>query len=99
MAFLAGQPTATGLRALVLGIGGGGDSLTAGRLCQLAVERARAADLETLNPGRPDEEALGVTYGGIDDLLEGRPVGEPAFTAVVDRYRRTEHRRRLPIAF
>ncbi|WP_269859533.1 ammonia-dependent NAD(+) synthetase [Streptomyces sp. RPT161] len=56
------------------------------------------ADLETLNPGRPDEEALGVTYDDIDDLLEGKPVDEPAYTAIVRRYRLTEHKRQLPIA-
>ncbi|MFC8013351.1 ammonia-dependent NAD(+) synthetase, partial [Streptomyces cinereoruber] len=43
VAFLAERLTSTGLRALVLGISGGVDSTTAGRLCQLAVERARAA--------------------------------------------------------
>lgn len=43
VAFLAERLTSTGLRSLVLGISGGVDSTTAGRLCQLAVERARAA--------------------------------------------------------
>ncbi len=43
VSFLAGQLSRTSLRALVLGISGGVDSSTAGRLCQLAVERARAA--------------------------------------------------------
>lgn len=56
------------------------------------------ADLETLNPGKPDEEALGVTYDDIDDFLEGKPVGEAAFAAIVGRYRLTEHKRQLPIA-
>lgn len=56
------------------------------------------ADLETLNPGRPDEEALGVAYDDIDDLLEGKPVDEAAFAAMVRRYRLTEHKRQLPIA-
>ncbi|MEU7607632.1 NAD(+) synthase, partial [Streptomyces sp. NPDC041003] len=56
------------------------------------------ADLETLKPGRPDEEALGVTYDDIDDLLEGKPVGEAAFAAITHRYRLTEHKRQLPIA-
>ncbi|MGV9562677.1 ammonia-dependent NAD(+) synthetase [Streptomyces sp. NPDC003480] len=56
------------------------------------------ADLESLNPGRPDEEALGVTYDGIDDFLEGKPVDEAVFAAIVRRYRLTEHKRHLPIA-
>jgi NAD+ synthase len=46
VAFLAERLTSTGLRSLVLGISGGVDSTTAGRLCQLAVERARAAGHE-----------------------------------------------------
>ncbi|MFD8562508.1 ammonia-dependent NAD(+) synthetase [Streptosporangium canum] len=62
------------------------------------VRKTPTADLETLNPGRPDEEALGVTYDDIDDLLEGKPVDEAAFEVIVRRYRLTEHKRRLPIA-
>jgi NAD+ synthase len=62
------------------------------------VTKTPTADLESLDPGRPDEEALGVTYDDIDDLLEGKPVGEAALAAVVRRYRLTEHKRRLPIA-
>ncbi|RVX46873.1 NAD+ synthase [Nonomuraea polychroma] len=61
------------------------------------IRKTPTADLETLNPGRPDEEALGVTYDDIDDLLEGKPVDEAAFAAIVRRYRLTEHKRQLPI--
>lgn len=42
MGFLVEQLTETGARGYVLGISGGIDSCTAGRLCQLAVERVRA---------------------------------------------------------
>lgn len=42
VAFLADYLGRSGTRALVLGISGGVDSTTAGRLCQLAVERVRA---------------------------------------------------------
>ncbi|MBC2908010.1 ammonia-dependent NAD(+) synthetase [Streptomyces cupreus] len=62
------------------------------------VRKTPTADLETLAPGRPDEEALGVTYDDIDDLLEGKPVDEAAHATIVRRYRLTEHKRRLPIA-
>lgn len=62
------------------------------------VEKTPTADLETLDPGKPDEEALGVTYDDIDDFLEGEPVDEAAYTAIVRRYRFTEHKRQLPIA-
>lgn len=46
VAFLTERLISTGLRSLVLGISGGVDSTTTGRLCQLAVERARAAGHE-----------------------------------------------------
>ncbi|MFG2817357.1 ammonia-dependent NAD(+) synthetase [Streptomyces sp. NPDC048410] len=62
------------------------------------VWKTPTADLETLDPGKADETALGVTYDDIDDLLEGKPVSEPAFTTIVDRYQRTEHKRQLPLA-
>ncbi|MFF8592421.1 ammonia-dependent NAD(+) synthetase [Streptomyces sp. NPDC015220] len=62
------------------------------------VGKVPTADLETLKPGLPDEEALGVTYDDIDDFLEGEPVGEAAYEAIVRRYRLTEHKRQLPIA-
>ncbi|MFF0383756.1 ammonia-dependent NAD(+) synthetase [Streptomyces sp. NPDC004673] len=62
------------------------------------VWKTPTADLETLDPGKADETALGVTYDDIDDLLEGKPVSEPAFTTIVDRYHRTEHKRQLPLA-
>ncbi|MER7968242.1 ammonia-dependent NAD(+) synthetase [Streptomyces sp. NPDC096080] len=62
------------------------------------VGKVPTADLETLNPGLPDEDALGVTYDHIDDFLEGRPVDGEAASAIVRRYRATEHKRRLPIA-
>ncbi|MFF8258978.1 ammonia-dependent NAD(+) synthetase [Streptomyces virginiae] len=56
------------------------------------------ADLETLKPGLADEEALGVTYDDIDDVLEGKPVDAAALGIIVNRYRATEHKRQLPIA-
>ncbi|MFD4742210.1 ammonia-dependent NAD(+) synthetase [Streptomyces virginiae] len=62
------------------------------------VHKTPTADLETLDPGKPDEDALGVTYDDIDDLLEGKPVEGTAFAAIVTRYRLTEHKRQLPIA-
>ncbi|MER5416170.1 ammonia-dependent NAD(+) synthetase [Streptomyces virginiae] len=62
------------------------------------VHKTPTADLETLDPGKPDEDALGVSYDDIDDLLEGKPVEGTAFAAIVTRYRLTEHKRQLPIA-
>lgn len=65
---------------------------------QTLVWKTPTADLETLKPGLPDEEALGVTYDDIDDFLEGKPVAEAAHEAIVRRYRLTAHKRQLPIA-
>lgn len=62
------------------------------------VWKVPTADLETLDPGKADEDALGVSYDEIDDFLEGKPVDERAFDLIVRRYRLTEHKRRLPIA-
>lgn len=62
------------------------------------VWKVPTADLETLDPGKADEDALGVTYDDIDDFLEGKPVGEQAFDTIVRRYHLTEHKRQLPIA-
>ncbi|MET9256454.1 ammonia-dependent NAD(+) synthetase [Streptomyces sp. NPDC003717] len=62
------------------------------------VGKVPTADLETLSPGKADEDALGVTYDDIDDFLEGRPVDEVTAKTIVDRYRLTDHKRRLPIA-
>lgn len=56
------------------------------------------ADLETLAPGKPDEEVLGVAYDDIEDFLEGRQVSETVFQSIVRRYRLTEHKRQPPIA-
>ncbi|WP_406005008.1 ammonia-dependent NAD(+) synthetase [Streptomyces sp. NBC_00637] len=61
------------------------------------VHKVPTADLETLDPGKTDEDALGVAYDHIDDFLEGKPVDEGVFQTIVDRYRLTDHKRRLPI--
>ncbi|MEU3709580.1 ammonia-dependent NAD(+) synthetase [Streptomyces catenulae] len=62
------------------------------------VVKVPTADLETLDPGKPDEVALGVTYDQIDDFLEGRPMDEVVREAIVRRYRFTAHKRELPLA-
>ncbi|MGW1791773.1 ammonia-dependent NAD(+) synthetase [Streptomyces tubercidicus] len=62
------------------------------------VHKVPTADLETLDPGKPDEDALGVSYDQIDDFLEGKPVDAAAAEAIIRRYRLTEHKRALPVA-
>ena len=57
------------------------------------------ADLETDNPGIPDEAVLGVTYDEIDDFLEGRDIDEKAASTIIATHRRTAHKRAVPLAF
>lgn len=61
------------------------------------VEKPPSADLEDLRPGLPDEEALGLTYGEIDDYLEGRAVDAETADRIERLYRATEHKRRPPV--
>lgn len=61
-------------------------------------DKTPTADLEEDQPMRPDEEALGVRYDQIDDYLEGRDVSADAAEKIEGWYRRTQHKRHLPIA-
>lgn len=61
-------------------------------------DKTPTADLEEDKPMRPDEEALGVRYDEIDDYLEGREVSPVAAEKIESWYRRTQHKRHLPIA-
>ena len=61
-------------------------------------DKTLTADLEEDKPMRPDEEALGVRYDEIDDYLEGREVSPAAAEKIEGWYRRTQHKRHLPIA-
>ncbi|MFS0892785.1 ammonia-dependent NAD(+) synthetase [Microbacterium sp. 179-I 3D3 NHS] len=55
------------------------------------------ADLLDGQPGRADEDELGLTYEQIDDFLEGRPVDPEVAGRIEARYFATEHKRRLPV--
>lgn len=61
------------------------------------VYKVPTADLEQLRPLRPDEDAYGVTYEQIDDFLEGKDVTAQAFDVIVSTWRRSAHKRALPI--
>ncbi|WP_336600097.1 ammonia-dependent NAD(+) synthetase [Paraburkholderia bengalensis] len=60
------------------------------------VHKMPTADLETLRPQRPDEDAYGIRYDDIDDFLEGAPVSEAVFDTVMRFYDATQHKRALP---
>jgi len=61
------------------------------------VNKAPTADLETLNPGKTDEAALGLSYDQIDDFLEGKRIDKEAEKRIIDIYQSTQHKRQ-PIA-
>jgi len=61
------------------------------------VQKVPTADLESLQPLKPDEEAFGVTYAEIDDFLEGKPVSDRAFDIIVRTYQGSAHKRALPV--
>lgn len=61
------------------------------------VEKVPTADLEEEKPLIPDEVALGVTYAEVDDYLEGLEVSPEAEATIVGWYRRTAHKRALPV--
>ena len=61
------------------------------------VFKVPTADLESLMPQKPDEDAFGVSYEQIDDFLEGRPVAAAAREIVLATHRKSAHKRALPV--
>ncbi len=57
------------------------------------ISKAPTADLETLAPGKPDEDALGLSYDQIDDFLEGRKVDAAVEKRIISIYLATAHKR------
>lgn len=55
------------------------------------------ADLLDGNPGRTDEDELGLTYDHIDDYLEGKEVPPEVATRIESFYLRSRHKRALPL--
>lgn len=62
------------------------------------VDKGPTADLESDRPLRADEVALGVKYQDIDTYLEGREIDGAAEATILGWYRRTRHKRALPVA-
>jgi NAD+ synthase len=60
---------------------------------EVLVQKAPTADLESLAPSKPDEEALGLSYDQIDDFLEGKSIGLEAEQHLIGIYLRTQHKR------
>lgn len=64
---------------------------------QHLVQKTPTADLEELRPGKPDEEAHGVTYAEIDAFLHGEKISDEAYATIVRTYDNTRHKRELPL--
>lgn len=64
---------------------------------EAVIDKVPTADLEEEKPLIPDEVALGVTYAEVDDYLEGLEVSAEAEATIVGWYRRTAHKRALPV--
>ena len=64
---------------------------------QEQVHKVPTADLESLEPLRPDEVAMGVRYEDIDDFLEGKIVSDAAYDVILSTFRRTAHKRAMPV--
>lgn len=61
------------------------------------VFKVPTADLESDAPLRPDEDVYGVTYEEIDHFLEGKTITGEAQQRILAFYRRSDHKRRLPV--
>lgn len=61
-------------------------------------KKVPTADLLDDQPGRADEDELGLTYEQIDDYLEGKPVDAAAAARIEGKYLATQHKRHLPVA-
>ena len=61
------------------------------------ITKAPTADLESLAPSKPDEEALGLSYEQIDDFLEGKKVDPEIEERIIHIFVSTAHKRE-PIA-
>lgn len=61
------------------------------------VFKAPTADLLDNQPGRTDEDELGLTYEQIDDYLEGLSVAQDAAERIEQKFLATAHKRHLPV--
>ena len=62
------------------------------------VGKIPTADPEELQPGKPDEDAYGLSYEQIDAFLLGGAVDDAVASKIIERYDMTEHKRQLPLA-
>ncbi len=60
---------------------------------EVLVNKAPTADLECLDPGKQDEQALGISYDTIDDFLEGKRVDAESSERLIRIFQMTQHKR------
>ena len=60
---------------------------------QILIEKAPTADLEDLEPGKTDEDALGLSYDQLDDFLEGKTIPEKVSQLIIETFLKTQHKR------
>ncbi|TPH18167.1 ammonia-dependent NAD(+) synthetase [Litorilituus lipolyticus] len=60
----------------------------------ILVTKAPTADLEDLEPGKTDEDALGISYDQLDDFLEGKVVEDHIKQHIISIYLKTQHKRK-----
>jgi NAD+ synthase len=61
------------------------------------VYKTPTADLESLSPLKPDEQAFGISYDLIDDFLEEKEIPAEVFQKILSIYRNSAHKRALPV--
>ncbi len=59
----------------------------------ILVDKAPTADLEDLEPGKKDEDALGISYDQLDNFLEGKAVSSEIEQKIINIYLKTQHKR------
>ncbi len=59
----------------------------------ILVDKAPTADLEELEPGKTDEDALGISYDALDNFLEGKEVSAQVHDHIINIYKKTQHKR------
>ncbi len=62
------------------------------------VFKVPTADLESLDPQKPDETALGITYDQVDDFLEGKDVPLNVYDTIIAAWNKTAHKRYMPVS-
>lgn len=60
------------------------------------VYKVPTADLEELEPNKPDEKSYGVSYDEIDAFLHGQEVSQEAYERLVYLYDISQHKREMP---